>query len=594
MATKKVNACAAVLPHPWLDEADAGVVSRGEKYYLSGAVALASTQRKGYQSFVVQGSEPYFVHLHDSDLYRNSCTCPHAESVNICKHMVAAKLYALGPPPAKGSPSASHSEKSKTSAEVQEIQANIAFLRARSAEELCNWIGLQCDNNPLLAQQLSRWRTQSRDAPQTPAQWRRYLTQAMPQRRNMWGRELQQWVDDALESLELLRQQVTQQPTHIRYAAEVGLRRLFKIWESCDDSNGEGQDLYADLQELLKVSINEEAPPASWLEDWFQLMEDDPLGDWDEAGLLAIAGESLRQAYVRKASQEWKILTSTPATAAKGRWHQASWNLQFQQNALRQKWRRRYLWSVQQEQSTEAWLSVIQKTATSELEWIELVDACEQYQQPRLALQYAQQGLKLFKGSDRLQQQLLQCYRRDGWDQEAYELAKICLHTKPTEVQRLNTLLDCAVTIGRDRDQQFQDLLQHAIASAPAPYGESKGKDIYLALIWLLHEDRWLQALDLLSQPGMVCSWESLVKQLTKRLPETHRKQAASLLQSLLKQKMENAKSPYSAELQLVKQIRTRLPAADRLAWLQSLRASYARKSNFIQGLDQIIDSTSA
>ena len=589
MASKKSSSPAASLLQPWLDEVDPGVLSRGEKYYRSGVVAPAATQRKGHQSFVVQGSEPYFVHLHDSDLYRNSCTCPHAESVNICKHMVAAKLYALGPPPAEARPSANHSENNKVSAKVQEIQANIAFLRARSAEELCNWIGLQCDSNPQLAQQLSRWRNQSQDVPQTPAQWRRYLTQAMPQRRDMWGRELQRWVNDALESLELLRQQVTQQPAHIRYAAEVALRRLFKIWESCDDSNGEGQELYAALQELLKASIHEEAPPASWLGDWLQLMEDDPLGHWDEAGLLAVAGESLRQAFARKACEEWQAIASKPQTRPRNQGTNAAWHFRFQQNMQRRQWRRRYLWSVQQEQSTEAWLHVMQKTADDELEWIELVAACEQHQQPRLALQYAQQGLSLFKGSDRLQQQLLQCYRRDGWDQEAYELAKTCLNANPTEVQRLDALLDCAKAIGISRDQQFKDLWQNAIATARPPYGAQAGKDIHIALLWLLHEDQWEQALDLLDQPGMVCSEELLIKQLARRLPDTHQKQAADLLQALLFKNMERAKSPYSAELQLVKQIRARLPAEDRSTWLQSLRKIYLRKSNFIHGLDQMM-----
>ena len=594
MPAPKRPSATTYLPPQWLDEAGPAIITRGTQYAQTGAVTLAPSQRSGKTGFVVQGTQPYTVYLHDSDLYLNSCTCPHASSVTICKHMVAAKLFSQGfHPETVHSPSVetTTTAPSKPSAKVQEIQANIDFLKSRSAEDLSHWIALQCDKNLALAQQLSLWRGQSQDLPQTPAQWKRYLTQAIPQRRNMWGREFQRWESQALESLDLLRQQASLQPANIRLAVEIALHRLFKIWESCDGSNGEGQELYAQLQEILRLSVSAESPPASWLGDWLQLIEDDPLGFSDEAAILALAAEPLRQAYSRRAAVEWQAIASQPSLASNRRQSNANWEHHFQKSRLRRLWRKRYLLSVQQESSTEAWLHVMQQTAHEQSEWIDLVATCERHQQPRLALQYARQGLTLFKDCDPLQQQLLHCYRRDGWDEEAFALAQKCLQHKTTDVRRLDELLECAVGLGMDREQQFQALLETAIQTATPLYGEQQGKDIHIALIWLLHEDRGEQALELLAQPGMGCSWESLIRQLALRLPDSHHSQAAQLLKNLLERSMKAAKSPYSTELQLVKQIHARLSDDERTQWLQTLHKNYQRKSSFVQGLVQLTNN---
>ena len=590
------KSAAPALAQDWQDEASPAIISRGKAYFDSGLVKPVNKPVGERQSFIVQGSEPYTVQLHPTDLYLNSCTCPHAVTVSICKHMVAAKLFSLAPLPPSSQPQTTTPAKPKASAKDQEILANIEFLRTRTAEDLSNWLTLQCDKNPLLAQQLTQWRSQTKDLPQTPAQWKHYLTQAMPQRRGMWGRELALWVKHAMESTELLQQEVVAQPANILAAAEVALRRLFKIWETCDDSNGEAQDLYAHLQDILYASVAQQSPPASWLKNWFELIEDDPLSFWDEAKLLALAAEPLRQAYARKAAEEWASIENAAKNAPKParRETEASWERSWRRDENRSKWRKRYLWSLQQELSTEGWLKAMQQTSNSEMEWIELVQACEKHQQPRLALQYVQQGLQLFNNSDRLQQLLLTCYRRDGWDTEAYDLAVKSLWSKPEDEARLAAVLDCAASLGKNREQEFQSLLQKCIAAAQPPYGSRQGKDMHIAIIWLLSEDHWEQALELLAQPGMVCSWESLVKKLAQRLPESHHQQSAQLLQALLDQKMAQAKSPYAAELQLVKQICARLPKTDRIDWLQSLRKSYLRKSNFVIGLDEILSKYSA
>jgi hypothetical protein len=597
------------LPQSWRVLADPAVCDRGIDYFRRGKVqSLPAAAHSTTHRFAVQGTQRYQVSIDPHDPLQSRCDCPHAQDVAVCKHMVAAwltlqtdgdaapvlsaELLAAASAAAQTAQARRSSKQGKAvpatgkaAARLQNMQADLDFLQARSATELCAWIAQQCDRDPQLAQQLGLWRQRLQAQPRSTAQWRSFLTQAMPQRRHLYGRDLQRWADDAMAALQPLEPLLDSLPADIRTVSTLALHRLYKLWETADDSHGQLYDLHAWLRELLQRSVHAEAPPASWLKDWLALMESDPVGNWDEAALLEGAGAALQQAYVSHAVAAWNQTHRRPTTARR----KAAWSGDFGHDFQRSRLRQRYLWAMGRSMDIGALITLMQQTAASSSDWLGTVAFCERRQRPREALASARQGLQQHPDHDGLQTALLACFRRDGWDEEAHVLAQGLLAKRPHDMQRLDAVLECAVALGHARTSTLAAQVKQALDQTPcgADRGQPPRREISVPIAWLLHEDEWQRALELLDQPEHWCERRTLL-QLALRLPPTHHARAVPLLQSRLALDMQSSSSPYHAELQLVRHTLARLPEADTAAWLAELRACYARKSNFIKGLDAL------
>ena len=76
------------------------------------------------------------------------------------------------------------------------------------------------------------------------------------------------------------------------------LRKIYKIAEHADDSNGEIGGLMRDVQDQLLGALKSSPPPAKWLDDWFALMAEDPWGMWNEQAVVEVAGPALQQQQI--------------------------------------------------------------------------------------------------------------------------------------------------------------------------------------------------------------------------------------------------------------------------------------------------------
>lgn len=78
-----------------LELASTRSIYRGLSYYRSGAVLSASFDNKHTITAKVKGSncEKYDVRIDLDNPRKCKCTCPHAQSRNYCKHMVAVYFY---------------------------------------------------------------------------------------------------------------------------------------------------------------------------------------------------------------------------------------------------------------------------------------------------------------------------------------------------------------------------------------------------------------------------------------------------------------------------------------------------------------------
>lgn len=90
VATRPISVCIEQQFSP-------AVRARGDALFQSGGVHRFSSNKQGVASAVVRGSMNYQVDLlHDDDALVASCTCPHFEEGNFCKHIWAVVRFAEG------------------------------------------------------------------------------------------------------------------------------------------------------------------------------------------------------------------------------------------------------------------------------------------------------------------------------------------------------------------------------------------------------------------------------------------------------------------------------------------------------------------
>ena len=107
--------------------------------------------------------------------------------------------------------------------------------------------------------------------------------------------------------MELLRPWISRDAATARELCEHALRRLFKVAEQSDDSLGGIGGLIQDLMGLLIETLRTAAPPASWIDRWFKLMDADPWGLWNEPAVLEAAGPEAQARYAERARQDWHV-----------------------------------------------------------------------------------------------------------------------------------------------------------------------------------------------------------------------------------------------------------------------------------------------
>ena len=586
MAFRSQSPAIPELPAAWRKLTSAAIRESGINYFLDDTVTALEPEN-GHEGlcFTVEGSTPYRVELDVEHPEESTCTCPHAETVYVCKHMVAAYLTWKSTQTPADTNASTGTPARKLSPRLQEMQADMDFLQAQSLQALHTWITEQCDRSPEFALQLRLWRQteQAKHTPMTPAQWRSFLTKAMPQRQGLYGRELSRWAEHAMQALQTWEDLLATQADSIRTACTMALRRLYKLWETADDSYGQLYDLHVWLQDMLMRSVQATPPPANWLKDWLKLLEEDPLGNWDEEAFLRHAGTPLQQAYCRHAVAQWEAwCKASPPAPAHSR-HKVFNPDAWERSRKRYLLRKRYLWAMEQSMDVSALIALMQQTAQTDDEWLDAYRFCERQQRHREAMTMAQLGVQHHPSSFALRQALLACYMRDGWDQEALALSEQLALERSHEGPQLALYLQCAVACGHTRLSARNALIEKMWEQAsPSPY-----KNMGDAIRWLLRDNDWKYALTIMQRPSASCETETLC-QLAVRLPATHAAQAVGILQPLFDREMQKASSPYAQALRLVQLVVQRMPQADAQAWLQSLRLTYKAKRKFMEGLQAI------
>lgn len=592
------------------------VFARGQTYARGGAVENPelSPPQAGEQvalSAVVQGTQPYQTRLwvHHDHTIDGECDCPHAEDGHFCKHQVALALTLRGL--LGGEVSASDPEAAKKVAaaakraqtQAQNRENLRQFLREQSAETLAErlWQWANGDRNHMA--ELKAWAAQARAGSDPKS-----VTQAITELLRHSGqfldwREARLYAQRAGKVLDLLRPWLTQDPAQLRALCDHSLRRLFKVAERTDDSSGDLGGVVQAVQDLMLQALRASPPPAAWVERWFSLMEADPWGLCSETDILEAAGPAVQARYAEQAAQAWRNWlaahppaaegASTAGKKTKGRWalHDGTAPIDSERSAIR----RRYLNSLRQQGDVQTAIDVMRSHQAHAREHSELVRFCEAHGRDREAMQYAQAGHKRYPQDTDLEQDLLRCYERDGWDDEALAIRRRQLESRPS-VAHYQAVLDAAERAGQDRAAYREGLFAWARAqevspsrnfwfSTHQPVGERQaGINVSVRLGWLLADEQLDEALALVTAAGQRCSTE-LLHTLASRLPAARNAEALPLLQQVFEHEMATATSPYAKPLALVAEICARMAPLERKEWLVRLRTQYKAKRNFMAGL---------
>ena len=470
------------------------------------------------------------------------------------------------------------------------------------------WVWAEMDRE--LMADLKAWAAQSR-ATDDPKTLKAVISELLKSSGFLDWRESGVYAHRAGKVLPLLEKALLANPEQARVLCEYALRRVYKACEEADDSDGDIGGIIEAFMDLLMRSLQAAPPPASWLDDWFDLMQADPWGLWSEKSVLEAAGPAVQARYSQRAAKDWhawvashraktEASASEPKKSGNKTIRVVSTTGAYHVDYERTRLRRRHLDDLKRQGDTQAVIDVMRTSLEGANEHSELVAYCETLGKTREALQFAQTAYKLFPTDWRSEADVLRCYERDGWDAEALAIRRKQLEKSPT-VEHYKAVLKAAKAAGRDAAAYREELFAWAQAreveqglrtmgGRSSPWARSapgiSGRHVGTRAQWLLADGKLDEAF-VLVQPPHVCEPE-LLRTIAHKLPPARDAEAVPLLLRVFAVAMPSASTPYKNELALVAETASRMKQPERGQWLALLRAEYKPKRNFIKGLDAL------
>ena len=594
ISRRKIAKTRADLPQAWrqsmsdallAERAGPAVFARGAAYFQAGKVALIHDDGASAR-FNVHGSETYVTDLYFANhQLGNECTCPHAADGNFCKHAVAATLYwraMLGGENPAATASAATAGAPKSSAEGRR-EALRQFVFSQSADALATRLWGEAERDRELMSSLKAWQAESTVKGDPKA-----LKAAITAMLSTGGHELdwrgvRGYAAQAERILPLLRQALSAQPAMAREACEHALLKLYKVAMYADDSNGDIGGLIHAVMDVLIEAVAKSPPEAKWADRFVALQDADPFGLWRVDAVLDAAGPLVGARYSQCVDAQWAAVALRPATGQDR--PRTTRTFAVDESELKRKEiRRRRLQDLVRRGEARAAFEFMCATVEDDFDYAAPIEFCEAQGWHREALECALELRKRFPDDESVENALLRCYERDGWDAESYAMRMAKVKASPT-VENFNEALRAAKEAKRDVAAVRAELYTWLEASETQQSAGSS-RPVSDRVGWLLAEDRWQEALALVQLPYQCHS--SYLEALAERLPPSHNKDAVVLLRRLFEQSMRIAQSPYNQVLRLIVDACERMPLVEKTQWISELRATYKAKRNFVLALDKL------
>ncbi len=610
-----------VWPAAWsLALADAALVEAGSKaifdrgaaYARDGAVEIVDEDPMPEPAVRarVAGSETYDVEVWiEADAVAGECTCPHAADGWFCKHQVALAIVWRQRLAGMLTPSSAAVGVRPTRTAIDRRQALHAFLHGQEAASLADKLFDLATRDRQVERELQQWRKLSR----MDGDWagiRRVVSEMLSPRRDFiaWD-EGSDYVSRASAVLPVLEGAIARDPSAAVSLCLHALRGAWAVVEQADDSDGVIAEFAAAIGEKFVAAL-QAAPdqPKRFADVYLDLRLDEPFSAFDPRAAEAAMGEAALTAFRQTLRSRWQAaqgargapepVCQRPSTGGAAR---------MARGQPLETLERLHLEQLELAGEIDEALAVLWADLSTAAAHGRLIRFLEAHGRFREAFSAAEAALKLHPGDDCLENDLLRCYERDGWTEEAFALRFARFERWPA-LDRYQAVVAAGAAAGRPADEVRAALFAVLIAEEERVVGETGNRagrptlpgrrapvassashrapvapDVSLRAAILCSEARWLEAWAIV-QPPNTCAPAQL-KHIARSLPPTHHPEAVRVLTQLLEREMRGATSPYREALALVGDIGRRLPAADRAAWLLRLRVEFKAKRNFIRDL---------
>ena len=603
-----------------LEESSPGILRRGKTYASSGAVEITAEDAEPSPAVHarVHGTQVYStdVWIEDGSV-AGSCDCPSADDGWFCKHQVAVALIwrdRLSGIETAIDDSARRKVEASTKRTQTLEQKRISlrdFLHARKASELAARLLELAGRHREIERELQQWR-QLTDGSDQPADWKRLVTEILaPGTDFLSWNECRAYVGRASAVLPLLKRARESNPEGAVALCLHAMRRVWAALSQADDSDGEIGNLSTAIAAEWVGSIRAAGPrPSSFGDSYLQIQLDDPFGCFDADAVEQAMGDAAIGRFRRALAERWRkskdeVLRARAAREAETSRRSGKIRTEYFRDASTQDADRQlfpledlYLEQLQKVGDIDTALAVLREDLSRPSDYVRVTLFLEEHDRLREAFLNAEQACKVFPDDWRLQDDLLEYYERDGWTEEALALRRRQFNEQPS-VEHFQAVMKAGRAAGREveslreelmhwlEERERLDLLESQKSSSVDIFRRrgqrSDALNVSLRAGVFCAERRWVEACDLV-QPPAVCN-PGLLAQIARHLGPAHAGEAVVLLRRVFDGAMTKASSPYSDELELVREIAERLDAEQRTIWLRALRTTYRAKRNFVRDL---------
>lgn len=413
---------------------------------------------------------------------------------------------------------------------------------------------------------------------------------------------------------------------HPDQAVELGEHAMRTAWRvlttRADDSFGEIGGFIGRIAGEWVAALAAAPPrPTAFGVHYLALLLDAPFDCFDPDAAEAAMGEPAREAFRRELALRWRAARAAleVATRAEVAALEAAARQRLTVRQHTEQVRRvdpglmythgqleaHHLRQLEAQRDVEALRDAMQAGLGQPAGYLRITGMLDRMGRPDEALAYARAGCAAFPDQAQLLEDLLQRVERPGGvasgatnrggdggtgaDPAQFSAESLAIRRRLFEldpgVDRYRSLLAAQGAMGGDALSLREDLMrwlqereQEGVQARPG-----RGPDVGLRAQILCAEERWKDLLDSLRPPARCSAGVRLG--IARSLPPEFAEQRVALLMGVLEEHLLTAKSPYRSELALVREIAGLLGSMERRRWIDSLRARYAAKRNFVAGL---------
>lgn len=548
-----MSLCAEFPDEAWLrDIAGEGAYKRGIGYVKGGAISLSQVSADALVG-EAHGSRIYrlwFKRL-DGDWHWD-CACPAADGGALCKHLVAAVLVArTGDAPRARATIASDRGRKRVAAGTGHLAD---FLRAQPAQRLADWLIALAHDDRETEKRLRLYQAASE-----PSAMREALAKALSTGSFMDYRRTLEYAHRLMAVIDLLGDVLQRDPAECRVLCEYALKRLFKVIERVDDSEGAVGECMAAIAVLHAQACCAQPPGKVLAKSLWTLQSQDHWGLLPIIDYWEPLGAPGQVAYTKLAVDAFERLPPIK----RGGWDDAGFQVCALVEAL-----------AHCLHDFELLQRVLRRDLSMPRNHVRVVASLREAGRAREAMAFAESAVKRFPKASELRVALAECLLDAGLGDEALEQVWAAFHHQPDQDRWDALRLHAGAAWPQWREK--------ALAFVTEKDGELAGQHMQL----LMHDGDIAAAIALAHEKSV----ESFaLRKLADRLQKSQPAAASSFYLRLAQGQEGSLRSPsdYKGLVGLLAKAARCERSGRLLDFVAMVRATHARKRRLLEMLDE-------